>query len=234
MTDIVANLEGVWNRIGAAAARVDRDPAEITLIAVTKTHPVDAIEQAFQAGIRHFAENKVQEAMRKLPFLGKTYDGFHFIGHLQSNKINQLISLDPILVQSIDSYYIAEKLDSTLKRYNRNMDILIQVNTSREDSKSGINIEEAIQLVEQVSMLKALHIKGLMTIGKYYIDSELCRPNFRTLKQIFDEIKALDLPGVEMKHLSMGMTDDYEIAIEEGANMLRIGSAIFGSRKSGE
>lgn len=234
MIDIASRLANVQKRIESAAARIGTNPADITLIAVTKTHPTEVIDTALKLGIKYIAENKMQDAMRKLPFIREAYDGFHFIGHIQSNKINQVISLNPILIHSIDSLYLAEKLDSTLKRINREMDILIQVNTSGEESKSGIDPVETIDLVEAISTMKAVHIKGLMTIGKYSILPEASRPYFKKLKELFEEIKNRDIPAVEMKYLSMGMSDDFEIAIEEGSNMLRLGSAIFGQRDYGD
>ncbi len=234
MTDIVAKLAKVRSRIDSAAQKAGVDPALIDLIAVTKTHPVAEIELAIKHGIRHIAENKVQDAIRKLPFIKEPYAGFHFIGHLQTNKINQLLSLNPVLIHSIDSPYLAEKLDSTLKRLNRNQDILIQVNTSGEDSKSGVEPEGLIPLIEKISGYQALHIKGLMTIGKYTINPENSRPYFTRLRELFHQVKKLQIPGVEMKYLSMGMTDDFEIAIQEGANLLRVGSAIFGQRDYGD
>ncbi len=234
MTDIVANLAKVKSRIEMAAQRSGVDPQTIELIAVTKTHPAPEIDIALKAGVKYIAENKVQDAIRKLPFIKEPYSGFHFIGHLQTNKINQVLSLNPVLIHSIDSLYLAQKLDGTLKRFGKIQDILIQVNTSGEESKSGVEPEELIPLIEAISSLKAIRIKGLMTIGKYYINSELCRPFFVKLRELFEQVRSLDIPEVEMKYLSMGMTDDFEIAIEEGANMVRIGSAIFGARDYGD
>lgn len=234
MTDISSRIQSLQSRIALAAAKADKDPSDIKLIAVTKTHPVAAIEAALKAGITDIAENKVQDAQRKLPFISTPYSGFHFIGHLQSNKINQVLSLNPVLIHSIDSFYIAEKMDNTLKRTNRRQAILIQVNTSGEESKSGVEPDALLEMVEAISHLKALSIMGLMTIGRYFIDSNLARPYFQSLKALFEKVKAEDIPGVEMKYLSMGMTDDFEIAIEEGSNMVRIGSAIFGQREYGD
>ena len=209
---------------------LNRNADDITLVAVTKTHPPELIDQALQAGISHFGENKVQEAVRKIPFLNSPYTGFHFIGHLQSNKINQLLHLRPFLIQSVDSFYIAGKLNQAAGNLNIIQDILIQVNTTGEATKTGITLSNAVDCAVQISSLKNIRIKGLMTIGLFSPDPNVTRPFFRDLHQMFEQIKSLEIPRVEMEYLSMGMTDDYIIALEEGSNMLRIGSAIFGQR----
>jgi len=233
MTKIATNIKRLRERIDAAMHASQRTGEELTLIAVTKTHPVELIDEAIASGIKHIAENKLQDAMRKLPFIKHEYHGFHFIGHLQTNKINQVLSLKPILIQSIDSLYLAEKLNATLKRTNKSQDILIQVNTSNEDSKSGVHPDEVLPLIKDMQSLSAISIKGLMTIGRYHPDPEQSRKYFRLLAQLFQEVKASAFEGVEMKYLSMGMTDDFEVAISEGSNMIRIGSAIFGQRAYG-
>jgi len=226
---IVKNIETIHRDIEKRLKALGREGETITLVAVTKTYPVDAIEEALKAGISHFGENKVQEAMRKLPLISVPYEGFHFIGHLQSNKINQLLSLKPALIHSVDSVYIAQKLHLALGRSNRYQDVLIQVNISEEESKSGVSFNNAIKSIEEISRFSTLAIRGLMTIGK--LDApEVSRPLFARMKQLFDKIKALDIPNVQMDYLSMGMSHDYYIALEEGSNMLRIGSAIFGQR----
>jgi len=206
-----------------------RSGEQVTLVAVTKTHTDEEITTALKAGIKHIGENKVQEAMRKVPLLNTEYDGFHFIGHLQSNKINQLLSLKPFLIHSIDSVYLAQKLHLALGRSNRIQDILIQINSSEEDSKSGLSFADVEEAIIKITKYSTLFIRGLMTIGKLD-EPEASRPLFRQMKEMFDNLKAKDLPGVNMDYLSMGMSHDYTIALEEGANLVRIGSAIFGER----
>ena len=226
------NIETIRNTIDDKMAKLGRQSEHITLVAVTKTHSVEVMETALKAGVSHFGENKVQEAIHKVPLLSVPYEGFHFIGHLQSNKINQLLSLKPYLIHSVDSTYIAQKLHLALGRTNRFQDILIQVNISEEATKSGVSFSNAIQCVEEISRYSTLCIRGLMTIGK--LDKpEVSRPLFAKMKALFDEIKGLEIPNVNMDYLSMGMSHDYLIALEEGANMLRIGSAIFGQRAIG-
>ena len=233
MPDIKQNIASLKQEIETLATALGRkDP--ITLLAVTKTHPVELIEAALAAGIEHIAENKVQEAMRKLPMIGTAYKGFHFIGHLQTNKINQLLALKPYLIHSIDSVYVAEKLHLALGRTNRTQDVLIQVNTTREEQKSGVTFENARDTIWQIAAFSTLRIKGLMTIGKLHPNPETSRPYFKMLKELFDEFQKEDIPGLQMQHLSMGMSHDWKIAIEEGSNMVRIGSAIFGERYYGD
>ncbi len=202
----------------------------IKLVVVTKTHPISLISEALEAGARYIGENKIQESQDKLPALAGKYEEFHFIGHLQSNKIKHLMELKPSLIHSIDKLSTAEKLSKYCVKNNLTQEILIQVNTTEEDSKSGTGENQVFDLIKQVSILPNLKIKGLMTIGLFADDPEVTRPYFRNLKRIFDYIKSLNIDNVDMEYLSMGMTHDFEIAIEEGANIVRIGSAIFGAR----
>ncbi|MDI3504177.1 MAG: dependent protein [Candidatus Cloacimonadota bacterium] len=232
MSDIVKNIQKLKADIAAELKQAGREDEDITLVAVTKTHPVEAVDIALANGISHFAENKVQEAMRKLPMVSKPYSGFHFIGHLQTNKINQLLSLKPYLIHSIDSLHLAEQLHRALGRTNRTQDILIQVNVTEEASKSGVTFENASELIWKIASYSTLYVRGLMTIGKLHPDPEVSRPYFRQLKQLFDQIKQ-DFPG-NFDYLSMGMSHDWQIALQEGSNMLRIGSAIFGYRDYGD
>ncbi|MCK9556533.1 MAG: YggS family pyridoxal phosphate-dependent enzyme [Candidatus Cloacimonetes bacterium] len=232
MQDIANNIKDIQERIGQVLLRCGREADQITLIAVTKTHSVEAMELALKNGVSHIAENKVQEAMRKLPMMQNKDFYFHFIGHLQTNKINQLLSLKPYLIQSIDSVYLAEKLHKALGRTNRSQDILIQVNTTEEEQKSGVNFGNAEELLWKIASYSTLRVRGLMTIGKLHPDPEISRPYFRQLRELFEKVRT-DLPA-GFDYLSMGMSHDWEIALEEGANMLRIGSAIFGERYYGE
>ena len=229
--NIAENIKHLQDNIADILSRLNRKD-EITLVAVTKTHPVEIIETALQSGIEHIGENRVQEARRKIPFLKVPYKGFHFIGHLQSNKINQVLELKPFLIQSVQSLELAKKLHLALGRTNRTQDILIQINSSQEFSKSGFSLAEAKNAICQISTYSNLHIKGLMTIGML-AEPEVSRPLFARMKSLFEEIKALAIPNVDMQYLSMGMSNDYVQALEEGSNMLRIGTAIFGERSYG-
>ena len=233
MPTIVENVKAVQASLKEKLAQTGRETDEVLVVAVTKTHPVETIESALKAGIRHFGENKVQEARRKLPFITEPYEGFHYIGRLQTNKINALLELEPILIHSIDSLNLAVNLNKRCETRGRVQDILVQVNTTGEQSKSGCEPGEAIELVQQISDLPNLRVKGLMTIGLMSDDAEKTRPSFRLLKELFDELKNKENAGYEMRWLSMGMSGDYLTAIEEGANIVRLGSVLFGERDYG-
>jgi len=224
------NYDAIKNRIKSTCARIGRDPAEINILAVTKTVSVENIDLALKSGISLIGENKVQEAEAKLPLLQEKYREFHFIGHLQSNKINKLLLLEPDLIHSIDSLSTVKKLNRSLMELNRTQNILIQVNTSGEHSKFGVAPEETLPFLKQCEEFEHIRIMGLMTIGMFTADVAVIRKCFRRLFELFHEIKTIDLINSEMKYLSMGMSNDYEIAIEEGSHILRIGTAIFGRR----
>ncbi len=225
---IAQNIEDIKKRIETSAKNSGRDPSDIKLLAITKTHPVETIKIALDNNIEFIGENRVQEAEQKLPFLKDRYKEFHFVGHLQSNKIKQLMKLEPALIHSIDTLSTAQKLNDRLSAISRKQAVLVQVNTSGEESKFGIKPDETLDFINDLSELPNLKVKGLMTIGMFTANEENIRNCFQTLKNLFEKIK--ENPEVEMKYLSMGMTNDFEIAIEEGANIIRIGSAIFGSR----
>lgn len=233
MPTIRESIENTQGAIRAKLNSLGRPPDDCVLVAVTKTHPVDAVEEALRAGIRHFGENKVQEAQRKLPFIREPYEGFHFIGHLQTNKINALLEMRPSLIHSIDSVYLAEALNSALSRLNRTQEILVQVNTTAEASKSGVSLANAMEAIPQIAALPHLKVVGLMTIGLMTIDAERARPYFRMLKELYDTLAADQASPWEMRWLSMGMSDDWKVALEEGSNMLRLGTALFGAREYG-
>ena len=233
MSSIADNIKKIKEKTAEKLISLGRPEDDLTIVAVTKTHPVEVIEEALRNGISHIGENKVQEAIHKIPFITVPYEGFHFIGHLQSNKINNLLKLKPMLIQSIDSLYIAQQLNRSLGRKNITQDILIQVNTTAETTKSGVNPENAIDMIWQIAALPCLNIKGLMTIGMLSPNPENTRPYFRKLWKLKEKIEAEKIPEVQMKYISMGMSEDYLIALEEGSNMLRLGTIIFGTRNYG-
>ena len=230
MTAIRDNIRTIRHKIDHAAQRTGMKSDRILLVAVTKTQSAELINEALQAGITDFGENKLQEAEKKLPHVTEAYAGFHFIGHLQTNKVKALLKLKPCLIHSIDSFHLALALSSALDGQDRKQDILLQVNTSGEDSKHGIEPKQLLSLAKEIAMLPRITIKGLMTIGRLSDRAEDSRQDFKLLKTLADELKAANIPKLDIKWLSMGMTNDFEIAIEEGANLVRIGSAIFGER----
>ena len=219
--DIEANVREVHGRIARACERSHRSPAEITLVVVTKEVGISAIRAAFYCGIRDFGENRVQEAEEKIGHLSdiKPDVTWHMVGHLQSNKAKTAGELFDI-IHSVDSIKLAEILS---RRVERTLPVLLQVNVSREATKGGFAVNEVEAAVEKIRQLPNLKVKGLMTIAPLVADIEEARPVFRKLRELRDYL------GLE--HLSMGMTDDFEVAVEEGATMLRIGRAIFGDRR---
>ena len=220
------NIQTVRERIKAAAAAVGRDPEEITLIAVSKLHPAEDVDAAAECGILYFAENKVQELCKKQPLV-KTDVRWHLIGHLQTNKVKQVID-KVCLIHSVDSLHLAEEIDKRAAQAGKVMDILIQVNAAGEESKFGLDIEEARQLAKDALRLKNVRVCGLMEIAPQAEDPEEVRIWFRQVKQLFEELKSADIPWMDT--LSMGMSHDLEAAIEEGATCVRVGTAIFGER----
>jgi pyridoxal phosphate enzyme (YggS family) len=228
--EILENLTTISSRIKKACENSGRNPEEVKLLLATKTVPAERIKIALQAGYTLIAENKVQELKEKYEALKDTSHSNHFIGHLQSNKIKEILRYDVTCVQSLDRLDLAEKLHQRLVLENKTMEVLIQVNTSGEESKFGVHPDNAVELAKQVAQLSTLKIKGLMTIGLLSAENEAVRECFRLLKNIQQEIIAADIPGVEMNELSMGMSGDMEIAIEEGATIVRVGTAIFGKR----
>ena len=230
MDTIAQNLKFVQERINKACEVAGRDPKEVKLLLATKTVEPTRIQQAFSLGYTLIAENKVQELKEKYEALKSTPHTNHFIGHLQTNKIKDILKCDVSCVESLDRYDLAEKLHQKLSQVGKEIDVFIQVNTSGEESKFGVAPEQALELVKQVAQFPTLHIKGLMTIGLFSAEEEKVRKCFQLLKAIQEQIIALDLPNVEPKELSMGMSGDLEIAIAEGATIVRVGTAIFGER----
>lgn len=213
--------------MAAAAEKRGTAREDIALVAVTKTVPAEIINQAINNGIMTIGENKVQEAREKFDYISQPVEK-HMIGHLQRNKVKYAVKLFD-MIQSLDSLRLAEEINL---RTQTKMPILIEVNTSGESSKNGCHPREAINLMKEISLMPNLGINGFMTIGLFSDDAEKVRPCFKTLKQIYDEAQSLNLPNTNISVLSMGMTADFEIAIEEGANMVRIGTAIFGPRSA--
>lgn len=204
---------------------------EITIVAVSKTLPSEAIGTAIECGLSHFGENKVQEAKDKVTLVTPTPKlTWHMIGHLQSNKAKDAVALFD-LIQSVDSWHLADELNRRAAALGKRQDVLIQVNTSGEEQKSGCDPWDVDELVGDVVALENLRILGLMTIGPLTDDEEEIAPAFQELHSIFDRLQSTDLHGGEMRYCSMGMSDDWKIALAEGSNMLRIGRAIFGERK---
>jgi len=234
MTDILRNYQTVLERISQAAVRAGRKTDDIQIVAVSKTHPVGAIIQAYDAGIVHFGESKVQEAEGKFNRLFQLKPDLkiirHLVGHLQSNKVKKALALFDI-IHSVDSLHLGKEISIRAAAAGTEAKILLQVNTSGEASKYGASPDQAPELAAKLAELPGLKIQGLMTIGAFLPEAEQVRPCFIKLKRLSEQIAELKLPNVEMKYLSMGMTSDFEIAVEEGANLLRIGTAIFGERK---
>ena len=228
--DILYNLYKILTRIEESCNKSNRTPDDVKLLLATKTVPADKIKIALKAGQTLIGENKVQELKDKYDALKEIAHTNHFIGHLQSNKIKDILKYNVSCIQALDRIDLAEKLHQKLLSANRTMDVLIQVNTSNETSKFGIHPAEAIDFIKIVSQMNTLRIKGLMTIGLLSNQSDKVRDCFRMLKNLQQEVTALNIPGVEMNELSMGMSGDMEIAIEEGSTIIRIGTAIFGER----
>jgi len=228
MSAVAENLRWLNEKIQEAAVRAGQAPEKITLVAVSKTMPVESIEQAQQAGQIDFGENRMQEAKQKIPGARGSMR-WHFIGHLQRNKARDAVELFD-LIQSVDSLKLAEEIDRQARRIDKVQDILVQVNTTGEYQKSGCAVEDVEQLCRRITELKSVRLQGLMTIGPFVDDRERIREAFRTLKSIFNRLGGTEWGRERMRYLSMGMSGDFELALEEGANMLRIGTAVFGPR----
>ena len=227
---IFKNIAVIKERINNVCKENSRDPDEVKLLLATKTVPAECIKIALLAGKTLIAENKVQELKEKYEALKDVPHTNHFIGHLQTNKIKDLLKYDVSCIQSLDRLDLAEKLHQRLQFENKTIEVLIQVNTSFEESKFGASPDNAIELVKQIAQLETLKIKGLMTIGLFSAETEKVRKCFQLLKNIQQQIIALKIPNVEMQELSMGMSGDMETAIAEGATIIRVGTAIFGQR----
>ncbi len=248
MVDIEANLRDVQRRIAKAAGRAGRDPAEITLVAVTKMFTVAHIQAAYELGVRHFGENRVREAEEKIPIVNQWVEEkhtlspltWHMVGHLQSRKAKDAIQLFDI-IHSVDTLKLAKRLDRLCRREDRIMPILLEANVSGEESKYGFALERWAEdekqrgrffaIVEEILALPQVEVQGLMTMAPIVTDPEEARPYFRRLRRLRDAL-ADRFPGEYWRHVSMGMSDDFDVAIEEGATIVRIGRAIFGERRT--
>ena len=225
---IKENLEKVRVKVHRAVERSGRSDSDVLLIAVSKTKPVEDLMEAYDAGVRDFGENKVQELVDKYEVMPKDAR-FHMIGHLQKNKVKYLIG-KTCLIHSVDSFELAKVIQKESEKKNVITDVLLEVNVAKEDSKFGVFKEDLLNLVKEVSTLKNVRIKGLMTIAPFVKNPEDNRQYFNELKRLGIDIESQNIDNVSMGTYSMGMTGDYEVAIEEGATMVRVGTGIFGVR----
>jgi hypothetical protein len=244
MTDIADNLKRIRDRIGEAAHRSERDPGDITLIAVTKTFPADVVLTAYESGVRHFGENRAREGISKItalePYISQDPPAWHMIGHIQSRKARRVVEHYDY-VHAVDRLKIARRLSDYAAQVDRVLPVLLECNVSGEGSKYGFALEnweddEARQkafftAVEEILGLPGLEVRGLMTMPPYVDDPEEVRPLFVSLRMLRNALRERFI-NADWRHLSMGMTNDFEVAVEEGATMVRIGRGIFGSRRS--
>lgn len=222
------NIESIRERIRNACIRSGRAD-NVKLVAVTKTVDTEMIREAISCGIKVIGENKVQEIEKKFPEIGSEVE-WHMIGHLQTNKIKYIVD-KVTMIQSVDSLKLAQEINRQFGKHRRIIDVLVEINIGKEPSKHGIEPECAAELVESIGKLENLRVRGLMTVAPALEKSESVRPYFKKMKQIFDDLKLKQMENISMDFLSMGMTGDFETAVEEGANMVRVGSGIFGPRK---
>lgn len=228
--ELQQRLRRVQKRMAEAAIRANRVPNEITLVAVSKTHPVEIIREAIAAGVSDLGENRVQEADAKLAELGRGSARWHLIGHLQSNKARRAVELFDV-IHSVDSAALAQRLDRVCAEVERDeLPVLIQIDLGKESTKSGAAESELPEIVDAIKQSRIVRLQGLMTLPPYFDDPEQARPFFRRLRELRDELSAWGAFVEGGGELSMGMTHDYEVAIEEGATMVRVGTAIFGDR----
>jgi pyridoxal phosphate enzyme (YggS family) len=227
---IAENVKNIQENIKTACIAAGRSPECVTLIAVSKTFGYDGIQEVLQTGVFDIGENYVQEIVEKRQKIPDERVRWHFIGHLQSNKVKYIVEWVN-LIHSVDNVNVAVEIQKRGAKLNRVIDVLVEVNTSGEASKFGVKPEQTSELIQKISLHPNLRIKGLMTIGPFLPDPGQSRPAFRMLKRVFDEVNSAGIVQNPLVHLSMGMTHDFTVAIEEGSTMVRIGTAIFGSRK---
>ena len=227
--EIGENIARVRERIAAACRRAGRRPEDVRLIAISKTMPAERIREAYEAGLRDFGENRVQEAKAKRPALCDLAATWHLVGHLQTNKAKSARELFQWF-HALDSYRLAERMEHSAVSGGERLPVLLEVNLGGEETKAGVREAEVRALAEQVSRLPTLELRGLMVLPPFFDDPEQTRPFFRRLRELAMAIDSANLPNVSMRELSMGMSHDFEVAIEEGATMVRVGTAIFGPR----
>ena len=228
MFSISENIITVKERIKSAAERSGRDWNEIKIVAVSKTFPPECIIEASKCGIKDIGENRIQEAFSKYSVIGKTVN-WHLVGHLQTNKVKRALEIFD-LIHSVDSVKLAEEINKRAGSLNRVTEVLVEVNTTSEDSKFGITPKETVEFVREISQLPNIAVVGLMTIGVFSENQEDSRRYFVILRELKEQLEDYQLGKRKMKYLSMGMSNDFEVAVEEGANIVRIGTAIFGNR----
>ena len=228
---IETRIQEVQRAIAAARARRSHVPkdAPVELIAVTKNHPVEAMQKAVDAGITNIGENRVQEALDKAKTLEREVK-WHLIGHLQTNKVKHAVRQFD-LIHSVDSVRLAQEINKAAEKFGKVQNILVQINLAREASKSGISVEDLGDLLQMADHLRAVRLQGFMCIAPNYDDVEQCRPLFRRMYEIFKRAQETEPRTADIRYLSMGMTHDYAVAVEEGANLVRVGTAIFGARQ---
>lgn len=226
---VTENLKKVEEKINNACTRCGRKRSEITLIAVSKTKPVEMMEEAMKSGIRTFGENKVQEILKKEVLLPDDIN-WHLIGHLQRNKVRQIAG-KTAMIHSVDSIRLAEQIQKEYEKIEQTADILIEVNIAREETKFGLVPEETEDTLRKIAQMPNIHVCGLMTIAPFVENPEQNRVHFHNLRKLLVDINAKNIDNISMTELSMGMTGDYEVAIEEGATFVRVGTGIFGSRQ---
>lgn len=226
---IKENLITVQENIKKACQMAGKNEEEVTLVAVSKTKPIDLLMKAYECGCRHFGENKVQELVSKYEAMPKDIK-WHMIGHLQRNKVKYIVD-KVALIHSVDSLRLAEEISREAVKKDVEAAILIEVNVSQEDSKFGVSVDDSLSLIRQVSLLPNIQIKGLMTIAPYVENPEENKPYFEILRQLAVDISNKNIDNVSMNVLSMGMTGDYMVAIKEGATIVRVGTGIFGQRQ---
>jgi PLP dependent protein len=226
---VAENIEKVRAKIRQAAEKSGRNAQDITLMAVTKTMPAQAVTAAFDSGVTLFGENRVQELLDKLPQLDMTGRSAHIIGHLQTNKVKYII--DKVdMIQSLDSLHLAQEIDRQAEKNGKIMDVLVEVNIGREQSKSGVLPQKIFEFMDEVSILKHINIRGLMAIPPVEQDKEKTRRYFAQIHKLFIDIAAKKSDNMCMNVLSMGMSSDFDVAVEEGSTLVRVGTSIFGKR----
>jgi len=225
--DLAANLQSIRQRISSACERAGRDPASVTLVAVTKSQPPELVAEAAKLGLSLFGENKVQEAKAKIPLCPARLR-WHMIGHLQTNKCREAVGLFE-MIQSVDSLHLAEEVSNRAGQAAKSMPVLLEVNVAGEASKFGYQPEQVLVELSRINALRRLEIQGLMAVPPWTMEPEKVRPSFRKLRELKSQCE--QILGAPLPHLSMGMSGDFEVAIEEGATIVRIGTALFGERK---